>query len=74
MSLEENDNFEIPNLSATKHQTGAFDASDFEEFGKMFKTETSNKDSKSIAAKIRSLPPEIKALLIDNLLKKRDDI
>ncbi len=33
-----------------------------------------NKNNKSIADKIKELPPEIKVLLMDNVLKKRDDV
>ncbi len=32
------------------------------------------KNNKTISQKIKELPPEVKALLIDNALKKRDDV
>lgn len=43
---------------------------DFEELLKTYK----KKKNKTISEKIKDLPPEVKALLIDNTLKKRDDV
>lgn len=44
---------------------------DFDSFFNYKKNVTKNK---SISQKIKDLPPEIKALLIDDTLKKRDDV
>lgn len=41
-------------------------------FGKRIKNNTNNK--KTISEHIKELPPEVKALLIDNVLKRKDDI
>lgn len=40
-------------------------------FGKKFNT---NNKNKSISSQIKNLSPELKALLIDNVLKRRDDV
>ena len=57
-----------PNVKVDK----SFNDMDFnKKLKELFKEE--GKNTKSIADKIRELPPEIKVLLMDNVLKKRDD-
>lgn len=69
------DDFSIPAHSNSQN----FNKSEIDEFedlkrmlGRKYGKNESNK--KNIAQKIKSLPPEIKALLIDNVLKRRDDV
>ena len=58
-----------PNINVEK----SFNDLDFDDkFKNLFKED--NKNNKSIADKIKELPPEIKVLLMDNVLKKRDDV
>ena len=45
---------------------------EFADFNKFIRKD--NNKNQTIAQKINQLPPEIKAMLIDGILKKRDDI
>lgn len=45
----------------------------FKSFNDLFESKA-EQDNRPISEKIKSLPPEIKALIIDNVLKKRDDV
>ena len=47
---------------------------EFESFNEMFGSKMRKKKNKSLSDKIKNLPPEIKALIIDNVLKRKDDI
>lgn len=51
-------------------------ANEFEFGGRnpFFKESNTESKPKNIAQQIKNLPPEIKALLVDNILKRRDDI
>lgn len=66
------EDFDLP---TRKKQTIKNDFDDFEDIkrmlGKKYEKTSSKKD---ISKQIRNLPPEIKALLIDNVLKRRDDV
>ena len=79
-SIENNLNFkdEIKDLfkdetqKSKKTKIDSFDINN-NSFAPIFDSKI-NKNDKSIADKIKELPPEIKVLLMDNVLKKRDDV
>ena len=55
------------------NNTNNFDKSEFDDLFKKF-NEGTGIEEKSLSEKISELPPEIKILLIDNLLNKKDDV
>lgn len=75
--FEDDDLFnELENSIPTKenNEVKGFNFDDeFADFNKFIRN-SEKKDNKTVAQKIKELPPEIKALLIDNVLKKRDDV
>lgn len=75
-SLQEDLSFEdeIPSQPATQNAQRRLSEQDFGDlFGKDFSSQ--KKSSKAtIAEQIKNLSPELKALLLDSTLKKRDDV
>jgi len=76
MLLEDNstskNTIESQNIDNTKPEF-SFDK-EFAEFNEMFGSKMRKSDKKTISEKIKDLPPELKALLLDNVLKRKDDI
>lgn len=66
--------FDAPKSGGLKSSLAIND--EFEDLKRMLGKEYGEKsvDKQTIAEKIRKLPPEIKVMLMDNVLKKRDDI
>lgn len=67
-SQQTQNNSQIPNFDAYSNNDLDFD--------KMFKNQFGSlkKSNKPIAEQIKDLSPELKAILVDSLLKKRDDV
>lgn len=65
--------FETPKSGGIKSEKQVDEFEDFKRMvGKRFNEESQT--SNNIAEKIKKLPPEIKVMLMDNILKKRDDV
>lgn len=64
-----------PNLNSNSPNFDAFDNNNLD-FDKMFARQfgSPKKSNKPIAEQIKDLSPELKAILVDSLLKKRDDV
>ena len=61
------------NLNKTQDYSNFSFDDEFAKYNEIFGSK-SNKSKKTINQQIKELPPEIKALLIDDVLKKRDDV
>lgn len=68
----DDDNIFSGEFAEPSKKLNEFSSDSFEDLFRRYNKD--NKSKKSIAQQIRELPPEIKAMVIDHLLDKRDDV